>query len=439
MVSRVGIVVGSFACAVGLQLHSLEGSTDVATGDSVPLNEEGFQRVVGMKSDKEMKSFVYRIMMSEARYVADDGKLNGLVPFYSGTQSYLTHKGAARCDTGETVTEQLCLEAAQRLVPAGTNQGRTSLQAGSYGNVPAGCSLQSGGDWAAHFNTNTEGHNNGAYSLVCNDPQTHSLAELKAELRRVHWTADGLGRTAQLTDDGYQKVFQQQSIGHMRAYLRRFLDSQHLKISEDRAFDEFVRTCTRSTAVQKTLAEILGEVKSATWVEPLSSWRGLSGANAPISEDGYQLVAALRNNDEMQAFIERVLASEARTAQDEAGLKGILPYYSGVEAVQSLGALQAEIGDSSRSSWAGLDVGRTAQLSEEGYAAVAARQSNVQMKEFIRRVASEKGMVVEVGAMNGLVPHHSGKIATQSFDKLVTDLDSLQSPAQSGSDGDASD
>merc|ERR1719183_464026 len=60
-----------------------------------------------MKSDKEMKSFVYRILMSEARYATDEGRLNGLVPFYSGTQGHLTHKGAAKCDSGETISERL--------------------------------------------------------------------------------------------------------------------------------------------------------------------------------------------------------------------------------------------------------------------------------------------------------------------------------------------
>merc|ERR1719198_7566 len=385
-----------------------------------------------MKSDKDMKAFAYRVLMSEARYATDEGRLNGFVPFYSGTQAHLTHKGAAKCDSGESTSERLCLEVAQRLLPAGTIQGRTALQVGSYGPVPVGCSVQSGGDWTAHYNKNPAGYNNGGYSLVCGDPQKHTLAELKTELRRASWTADGLGRTAQLTEDGYQKVFQEKSVGHMRAYLRRLLDSEHFKVSDDTAFDAFVRICTSEEAAQKTLTVLLGELKLVPWVEALSSWQGLSGANAPISEDGYQLVAKLRSDVEMQAFIQRVLASEARTVQDEAGLKGILPFYSGVEAVQSLAALQAEIRDKSRSSsWVGLDVGRTAPLSQEGYTAVADRRSNVQMKEFIRRIASEKYMSIELGAMNGLVPYHSGKITTQTFDKLVSDLDSLQAPSRS--------
>eukprot|EP00931_Biecheleriopsis_adriatica_P034465 TRINITY_DN1989_c0_g1_i7.p3 TRINITY_DN1989_c0_g1~~TRINITY_DN1989_c0_g1_i7.p3 ORF type:complete len:139 (-),score=24.81 TRINITY_DN1989_c0_g1_i7:334-750(-) len=44
-----------------------------------------------------------------------------------------------------------CLAAAQQLLPGGQQQTRTSLQSGSFSNVPPGCSVQSGGDWAAHY------------------------------------------------------------------------------------------------------------------------------------------------------------------------------------------------------------------------------------------------------------------------------------------------
>jgi hypothetical protein len=75
---------------------------------------------------------------------------------------------ANHCPAGqESVSEASCLEEARKLLPAGTGQGRTTLISGSWGHVPPGCSIQSGGDWAAHYNKHACGQNDGKYSLVC--------------------------------------------------------------------------------------------------------------------------------------------------------------------------------------------------------------------------------------------------------------------------------
>jgi len=72
------------------------------------------------------------------------------------------------------VSEAHCLEAVQHLLPEGQVQGRTHLVAGSWGWVPPGCSVQShfthnqNGDWAAHYNRNPSGANDGGYTPVCN-------------------------------------------------------------------------------------------------------------------------------------------------------------------------------------------------------------------------------------------------------------------------------
>jgi len=55
-----------------------------ATGATVPLTEEGYQRVVKMKSNAEMESFMQRVILREARFVKDLGGLRGVVPYHSG-------------------------------------------------------------------------------------------------------------------------------------------------------------------------------------------------------------------------------------------------------------------------------------------------------------------------------------------------------------------
>lgn len=384
----------------------------------VPLSEEGFSAVAKLKSDEDMKAFVHRLLSSEARYVADKGQLNGFVSFYSGTHAHLGHKGSHKCVEGESPSEELCLQAAQKVLPEGQVPGRTGLQSGEYPAVPPGCSVQSGGDWAAHYNKKADALNNGAYSPVCFDIQAaRHFEDLKAELRRMRWVADGLGRTAELSADGYQKVLELASVGNSRAFLRRLLESEHAKVADEASLDRLVRYEIADSSFDEVKAHLL----SSPWVVPLEDWQGLSGSTAPLTEDGYSMVANMKSDAEMMTFVRRVVASEARTVIDDTALNGVVPFYSGTTSAQSLDNLKAEIRRGSN--WVGLDVGRTAPFSEEGYQQVAARRSNVQMKEFIRRVVASSGATIDSGSLNGLAPYHSGKILVQNFERLQQDLE----------------
>lgn len=51
------------------------------------------------------------------------------------------------------VPKEKCLEAVKAVLPIGRNIGRKNLVVGNWGWVPKGCTTQTGGDWAAHFNT----------------------------------------------------------------------------------------------------------------------------------------------------------------------------------------------------------------------------------------------------------------------------------------------
>merc|ERR1719215_1820368 len=81
--------------------------------------------------------------------------------------------GGNSCSSSSDVSEADCLEAVLDLLPAGQTRGRTHLVAGSWGWVPPGCSVQSHrthgqeGDWAAHYNRNPDGRNDGGYTKAC--------------------------------------------------------------------------------------------------------------------------------------------------------------------------------------------------------------------------------------------------------------------------------
>lgn len=96
---------------------------------------------------------------------------------------YLGTKGFNACPSASAPTSAACLAAAQSVLPAGTTQGRTTLVTGSWAYVPPGCSVQSGGDWAAHFNSGT-GNNDGSYTPVC-------MASCRAgSIIQTNWNCD---------------------------------------------------------------------------------------------------------------------------------------------------------------------------------------------------------------------------------------------------------
>ena len=64
------------------------------------------------------------------------------------------------------IREEDCLRNALAEYGSKVTASRSSLVAGSWNHVPPGCSVQSNGDWAAHFNRKSTGNNDGGYTLV---------------------------------------------------------------------------------------------------------------------------------------------------------------------------------------------------------------------------------------------------------------------------------
>ena len=86
--------------------------------------------------------------------------------------------GSFRCDYGHSAGRSDCEDAVLALASAAGSKPKRSLKIGkggtcldrSWGQVPLGCSAQSGGDWTAHYKTNTDtgyGCIGKVYQLVC--------------------------------------------------------------------------------------------------------------------------------------------------------------------------------------------------------------------------------------------------------------------------------
>lgn len=71
-----------------------------------------------------------------------------------------------------------------------------------------------------------------------------------------------------------------------------------------------------------------------------SHWFGFSGdeitgKNAPLDDDGYEVVAAMEADREMEMFVRRLIRAMNLRIIDMGGLHGVVPYYSGTHETQS--------------------------------------------------------------------------------------------------------
>jgi len=336
---------------------------DAGLGNTAPLTEEGYQQVADMKNNKEMKKFAHRILNSEARYVTNAAELTGAIHFYSG---------------------------------------RMDVQ---------------------------------------------DLATLKAELRKAWWTKAGEGRTAPLTEQGYQSVAKMKSKANMRAFMRRILNAEKKTVSDEEAFFAVAPSYDGEVSTQ-SFEQLKTELLSAPWAVARSDEQvapaeeenvqeavvnevllqagaqkagdaGL-GNTAPLTEEGYQQVADMKNNKEMKKFAHRILNSEARYVTNAAELTGAIHFYSGRKSSQDLATLKAEL----RSAWwTKAGEGRTAPLTEQGYQAVAKMKSRANMRAFMRRILIANSKTVsDEGAFFALAHHYDGEVSVQTFGQLQNEV-----------------
>lgn len=68
-----------------------------------------------------------------------------------------------------------------------------------------------------------------------------------------------------------------------------------------------------------------------------------SGQDAPLTEDGYDTVAAMEADKEMELFIRRLIKAMNCKVIDMGGLRGVVPYYSGTKVAQSFANLERDL------------------------------------------------------------------------------------------------
>jgi len=161
--------------------------------------------------------------------------------------------------------------------------------------------------------------------------------------------------------------------------------------------------------------------------------RGL-GTTAAMDEEGYVAVAKLKDDEEMKTFMLRLIEDYDCHVNDEGGLMGVIPWFSGTTAVQSLVKLEdsllfAVLANGER--WISYKnsagtTGTNAPLDLQGYMEVAIIRKDFEMQAFARRLAEHMGVeVADEGGLAGMIKYHSGAAAPfQSFDKLQAEIKS---------------
>merc|ERR1719434_201662 len=104
----------------------------------------------------------------------------------------------------------------------------------------------------------------------------------------------------------------------------------------------------------------------------------------PLSEEGYQAVAALKDDEAMLRYVRRELHTLGLRSLSESELRGWVPYFSGTKATRSRAVMLDELRGKE---WVG-----TIPLSEERYQKVAALKDDEAMLRYVRRELHTLGL-----------------------------------------------
>jgi len=290
---------------------------EVSIGRTADLSEHGYMGVAAKVSDIEMELFIRRTVSHLGLQVINEGGLLGVVPFFSGAHAVQSYTA-------------LCME--------------------------LGSTIQRTDPWLA----------------VVGEAGRARTTSIAATRRAAEASWDG--RNAPLSEDGFAAVAKHKSIREMVAYVRRVVESFGLHIIDESGLERFVPPYC-SDGGEQSFALLSADLFSASmrdgeWVKsgsadhmvtapvttpaPVAS---VSGMSAPLNEEGYMGVAALRSAFQMKLFIRRIVSQIGGRVVSESGMDDVVPFYSGEKATQNYANLFAEVASTAQrpGAWIMLD------------------------------------------------------------------------------------
>lgn len=149
------------------------------------------------------------------------------------------------------------------------------------------------------------------------------------------------GASAPLNESGYDLVFRLHNSSEMEAYARRAVDSLNLLIVNAAPLRRLATAFSTGGAEEnRSLAELRLEIlKTVRSSEP---W-AVSGEDALLTEGGYRAVSATKSDEELAAFVRRVIWHEGCRVTNQDGLSNLVRRFADGSGPQSFDALEKEV------------------------------------------------------------------------------------------------
>jgi len=387
-----------------------------------------------MKDDNQMKEFILRVVQKNDCKVVEDGGLDGIVPWFSGTpmsQSFVALENTllfAVLSHAKNSTAWLAFKNSE-----GISGDTAELSFVGYVEVAAMKNDEEMKKFARRVcqdmgvNIVDEGGFTGMVQYYSGSDNFQSFDRLQSEVISAANSPHAWGEWApgrRPPPEMQASLIQQQSMqnGHKR------LGGFALMAAKSPNGFCIAYPCRVSLLSMSAPASPSSNLHGAA-----ATHHGV-GKVATLDEKGYQQVASVKSDAEMTDFIIRMVDKYDCKVEEMGGLAGIVPWFSGTTTKQSVDKLESTLlsavlsmGKQPWLSYKNSDhvTGDTAGLNFVGYVQVAAMRSDAEMKRFVRRICKDaKIEIIDEGGFTGMVRFYSGTDNFQSFDGLINEVKS---------------
>jgi len=152
------------------------------------------------------------------------------------------------------------------------------------------------------------------------------------------------------------------------------------------------------------------------------------GKTAELNKEGYEQVAAAKDNDAMTDYVARTMESLnliIRGQKGKPGFKGMIPYYSGEKGSRTFGALKTELLRVARlpGGWC-TQRGNSAPLSKTGFEKILDLKDDDELAIFAKRVAEDivDAKVADEDRFHKFMQYYNGVKGKKGFEMLQEDM-----------------
>lgn len=152
------------------------------------------------------------------------------------------------------------------------------------------------------------------------------------------------------------------------------------------------------------------------------------GNTASLNKEGYESVAAVKDDEAMANFITRTMESldlVVRGQKGKPGFRGMIPYYSGTKGSRTFGALKTELLRIARlpAGWC-TQRGSSAPLSKTGFDKIMDLKDSDELAIFAQRVAEDllDAKVVDEDTFHKFMQYYNGVKGKKGFEMLQEDM-----------------